>query len=59
MFVGELEGYRLGGGVRWVGGKEGERAVTHSERTVLSKFINAQGLGKQTQVTSNLVCRKH
>lgn len=27
-------------------GKEGEKAVTHSERIGLSDFINSQGLGK-------------
>lgn len=35
-------------------GKEGERAVTHYERIVVS-----QGLGKQTQMTSNLANREH
>lgn len=40
-------------------GKEGEKAVTHSERIGLSDFINSQGLGKQTQMTSNLANREH
>lgn len=43
--------------VQWAGeggGKEGERAVTHSKRIVVS-----QGLGKQTQMTSNLANREH
>lgn len=51
-----------GGGVgkgRARGRKVRRLCVTHSERIGLSDFLHSQGLGKQTQMTSNLANRGH
>lgn len=53
-----LIGRTQGRSEQGVGGKEGERALTHSGRTGLLDVINSPGLGEQMRMTSNLANRE-